>query len=317
MLKDKVTVTIKSGAGGRGSMAMILSKVFGGDGGRGGDIYLQGDENVYDLNWYEYGHKYKTENGECGKSHHKDGNEARDITLYVPLTTEVFFKKKYQGTVDKHGQKILILEGGRGGLGNTSLKRATMNGIFDEKDPLIDGGPGKTKEMSLILKLKSDVIFIGLPNAGKSTMLNTLTNSKVKIAAYAFTTLDPQLGIMDGNIKLMDLPGLIEGTNEGKGLGTRFLKHTQYARLVAHFVSLENPDPWKAYIDMRSELEKLSKNLYNLPEIIILTKSDELELKEVKKIEKLFSKKGLPVVSTSIIDDESIEKIKSEFKRLL
>jgi GTP-binding protein len=317
MLKDKVTVTIKTGAGGRGSMAMIMNKVYGGDGGRGGDIFVEGNENMYDLSWYDYGHKYKTERGENGQKRHKTGNEAKDLTLVVPLTTEVYFGQKFQGTIDSHGQRVLVLKGGDAGWGNTSLKNASTNGYFDDKDPRIEGGPGKSKEMRLVLKLQSDVIFVGLPNAGKSTMLNTLTNSTVKIAAYAFTTLDPQLGIMDGAIKLMDLPGLIEGTNEGKGLGTRFLKHTQYARLVAHFVSLENPDPWQAYYDMRKELEKISKNIFNLPEIVILSKSDEKKPEEVKKIEKIFAKKGLTVISSSIIDDNSIAKIRSEFIRML
>jgi GTP-binding protein len=317
MLKDKVTVTIKTGNGGRGSLTMMLDKVFGGDGGRGGDIYVLGNENVYDLSWYEYGHKYKTGNGEPGCKRHKTGNDAKDLILEVPLTTEVYLGQKYLGTIDTHKQKALVLKGGDAGLGNTTLKSLSPIGHFDEMDERIEGQPGRTKEMTLILKLQSDIIFIGLPNAGKSTMLNTLTNTSVKIAPYAFTTLDPQLGIMDKGIRLMDLPGLIEGTHEGKGLGTRFLKHTQYASLVAHFVSLENEDPWKAYSDMRDELELISKNIWNLPEIVILSKSDEMEPKDVKKVEKIFSKKGINVLSISIIDDESIAKVRAEFIKLL
>jgi GTP-binding protein len=188
--------------------------------------------------------------------------------------------------------------------------------------------PGSTKDLVLILKLQSDVIFIGLPNAGKSSMLNLLSDANAKIAAYAFTTLEPQLGLMDG-IKLMDLPGLIEGTFEGKGLGTRFVKHTETSRLVAHFISLENmksteginskdePDLMENYKVMRKEIENIDPKLFAKPELVVLTKTDSVEPSLVKKGEKIFQEIGVPVVSVSIIDDAAIAKLRAKIKEML
>jgi len=310
MLRDKVRIKVQSGQGGSGSMSTFGFKSIGGDGGRGGKVYILGDENTYDLSRYNQNKTYRAEDGESGKMKNKNGAIGRDLVLPVPLTTEVYIDGEVAYKIEKHGQKELALKGGLGKPGNISLKR---NPKLEYK---IFKSEAEKKTLELILKLQSDIIFIGYPNAGKSSMLNSLTKAKAKTASYPFTTLDPQVGFMDG-LKLMDLPGLIEGTHEGKGLGTRFLKHTESVKLVAHFVSMENSDLLEVYESLRKEIKSISEELYNKREVIVLAKTDEVSKEEVEGAERLFKNKGLEVVSCSIIDDESIEKVKNKFKELV
>ncbi|MBN2016260.1 50S ribosome-binding GTPase [Candidatus Dojkabacteria bacterium] len=310
MLRDTVKIRIQSGRGGAGSMSTFKNRSTGGDGGRGGKVYILGNENIYDLSSFIQNKTYKAEDGKSGEKKNKTGAIGKDLVLSVPLTTEVIIDGAVAYKITKHGQKELVLKGGLGKPGNISIKR---NPKLEYK--IFNSEPEK-KVAELVLKLKSDIIFIGYPNAGKSSLLNSLTDAKAKTASYAFTTLDPQIGFMDG-LKLMDLPGLIEGTHEGKGLGTRFLKHTESAKLVAHFISLENSDPLKVYESLRKEIKSISEELYNKREVIVLTKTDEIKEEAVERAERLFKNKGLEVVSCSIIDDKSIEEVKRRFKELV
>lgn len=314
MLKDAVTVYVQSGKGGAGSMAMIFDHANGGDGGAGGNVYVLGKANMFDLSWYDFGHKYKAENGHNGLSRHKSGLDGKDVVLELPLTTDVILNGKYLGTVSKDGQKEMILKGGKGSLGNISLKHESKDGYFD--DIVNEVGEAETGELKLVFKLLSDVIFLGYPNAGKSSLLNELTNSHVKTANYAFTTLEPQLGMLD-DIILMDLPGLIEGTHEGKGLGTKFVKHTESAKIMVHMVSLENEDPWAIYSSLRKELENIDPKLAAKPELVVLTKTDEATPETISKAVKSFSKHKIKTETVSIIDDEAIEKLKTAIKEKL
>ncbi len=310
MLQDKVKIKIESGSGGQGSSAMYANRCSGGDGGKGGDVYLKGSIHTYDLSRFDPEKIYKAPNGQPGQQKERKGDKVEDLTLLLPLTTEVYLDNNLVGKIENDGQILKLLEGGVGGYGNATLlrnrelrsnesERANQKGIY-----------------TLILKLKSDVIFIGYPNAGKSSMLNELTNAHAKTAPYQFTTLEPQLGLMD-NIVLMDLPGLIEGTYEGKGLGTSFVKHTENCRLIAHFVSMEDENPYQSYVNMREEIRKISEEMYNRPEIVVLTKVDTAEEGMLKEITKAFKEKGIEVVSTSIIDKDSINKLKDKIKELL
>lgn len=310
MLKDQVKITIKSGMGGRGSTAMNLLRASGGDGGRGGNIFMVGSENVYDLSWFDDTRNYKAGRGEDGHKRHKTGSDGEDVVLMVPLVTEVHVNNRTPFRISKHGQKELILPGGRGGYGNIT--------IYKHLEVELNGEPelGRTKDLVLVLKLQSDVIFIGLPNAGKSSMLNALSDAKAKIAAYAFTTLEPQLGLMDG-IRLMDLPGLIEGTYTGKGLGTKFVKHTETSKMVVHFVSMEDPDLMASYQSIRTEIQNIDPKLFVKPELVVLTKTDTVEPELVKSAEKLFEKIKVPVLSVSIIDDASIAQLREKIKAML
>jgi GTP-binding protein len=310
MLRDTVKIKIQSGRGGVGSMATFRHGCTGGDGGRGGKVYILGDENIYDLSHFIQDKTYKAEDGKTGKTKNKTGAIGKDLVLSVPLTTEVVIDGEVAYKIAQHGQKELVLKGGSGKPGNISIKR---NPKLEFK---IFKSEAEKKTVELILKLQSDIIFIGYPNAGKSSVLNSLTEAKAKTASYEFTTLDPQVGFMD-SLKLMDLPGLVEGTHEGKGLGTRFLKHTESAQLVAHFISLENSDLLKTYESLRKEIKSISEELYNKKEVIVLTKTDEVKKDAVESAERLFENKGLDVVSCSIIDDDSIKELKSRLKELV
>lgn len=304
-MHDRITITLQSGNGGKGSTALWRGKrPYGGDGGKGGDVYLQGSTNVSGFSGLIKAKLYKAENGQDGLPLNKYGGRAEDLTLFVPLTTEVIIEGEVKFKIEKDGQREKILVGGRGSKGNLSIKKhPTWTMLTDEERA------GQTAEVTLIHKLNADVIFLGYPNAGKSSLLNKLTNAKAKTAAYAFTTLEPQTGHM-GKIKLMDLPGLIDGTHEGKGLGTAFVQHTQNCRLIAHLISLENENPIEVYKKLRKEVQLIDEGLYSKPEIIILTKSDESTPATIKKAEKSFGKRGLSVTHCSILDDESIESVK-------
>ena len=336
MLKDRVTIVIKSGKGGHGSLATNMDFSVGGDGGNGGNIILKGDENLYDLSALDDSGEYKAERGEDGGKRRRTGNKGKDKVILVPLTTEVHIENRVPYKVTKHRQKIKILDGGKGGIGSVTLSKRHYsqlhghNGFsegsyghdWDAKFASLDassndeahqhylGLAGKMKKITLVLKLLADAIFIGYPNAGKSSLLNSLTNAHVKTASYAFTTLSPQIALMDG-LRLMDLPGLIEGTFEGKGLGTSWVKHTESSKLVAHVISYENEKPMAMYKSMRKELKRIDPKLFDKPEMIILSKSDEADEKRIAKTEKAFVKIGKDVVSVNVIDEPALAKLKT------
>ncbi len=303
MLQDRVKIRIESGKGGEGSSAMYANRCSGGDGGKGGDVYLKGSMHTYDLSRFDPEKTYKANNGQPGLQKERKGDKVEDLFLLVPLTTEVFLNNNLIGKIENDGQLLKILEGGVGGYGNaTLLRNRELRSNETER-------ANQKGTYTFVLKLKSDVIFIGYPNAGKSSLLNELTNAHVKTAPYQFTTLEPQLGIMDGLV-LMDLPGLIEGTYEGKGLGTSFVKHTENCKLIAHFVSMEEENPYSSYLAMREEIRKISKDMYNRPEIVVLTKTDIVDENRVKEVTKEFESKGIKVVNTCIIDSDSINTLK-------
>jgi len=310
MLKDEISITIQAGKGGDGAQTTYQLKATGGDGGQGGSVYFEGDENMYDLRSFKSNKTYLAPKGENGGGMNRRGANGENLILKVPLVTEVIRDGEVKHMISRHGQRELILSGGRCGVGNISIKRHHTYGATPK------GEIGKLARVHLVLKLQSDIVFLGYPNAGKSSMLNELTSAKAKTASYAFTTLDPQIGYMDG-IKLMDLPGLIEGSSEGKGLGIKFLKHTENCKLVAHFVSLENENPFEVYESLRREIKRISTDLYNKPEIILLTKSDEREEREVKQFVTQFGKKGLQVISCSILDEKAITLLSKVFKSSL
>ncbi|MCA9385371.1 Obg family GTPase CgtA [Candidatus Dojkabacteria bacterium] len=296
MLIDKLRVDFKSGKGGSGAVHFYKNgKPSGGNGGNGGNVYLEGTNNLYDLKSLKKEKLYKAEDGEMGGANQLKGADGEDIVIKVPLTTVIYtLNNEVIGKIDQAGQRILLLEGGRGGRGNYEY-RAGQVATLKKFTP---GVKGSEVKVFLELQLSADVLFIGFPNAGKSSMLNALTNASVAVAAYPFTTLQPHLGVAE-NIVLMDLPGLIEGAAQGKGLGTKFVRHTQNAKFVAHFVSLENEDMKDTYVKMRDELKDIDERLYDLPEIILLTKADMFDEDAIAmKLKELdFTGKELVVVS--------------------
>jgi len=307
MFRDKIRIKLKAGKGGNGLVAFNTGRIpYGGDGGNGGNVYIEGSAKLYDLGFLNQDETISAEDGAKGGVKNLMGRNGKDLIFKVPLTTKVFDSTgKLLLTVDKDGQKELFLKGGKGGLGNYMFRRGVENHL--KSTP---GEEGESCDVALELELYSDVIFIGFPNAGKSSILNAITNAQSKVASYAFTTLNPQLGRLD-KLTLMDLPGLIEGTYEGKGLGTKFVKHTRYAKLVAHLVSLEAETPIDEYNKMREELKRIDEDLCNKPEFIILTKSDLVTKERVEEQTKIFKNFNKEILVCSVYDYDSLEALKS------
>lgn len=315
MFKDLATAKFKAGKGGDGRVAFTSRnsrKVSdGGVGGRGGDFYVEGTTNLYDLSFIKRDEVFKAEDGQIGGLNNSTGKNGQDFILKVPLATNIYnLNNELICRIDQAGQKVKLLDGGKGGLGNLSFKYLGLDALYEHTK----GENGGELDVKLELELLGEVIFIGLPNAGKSSILNEITNANAKVASYAFTTLIPQLGRMDG-ITLMDLPGLIENTFQGKGLGTNFVRHTRGAKLVLHFISLENTNLIESYNLIRKELENIDSALANLPEVVVLTKTDLLEEEQIKEAIKVFKNKK--VISVSIADDSSLAGLKEIIKSSL
>lgn len=313
MFRDQVRLKLQAGKGGNGRTAFgPFHRPLGGTGGDGGDLYVQGDNNLYDFGNFQSDTKYAAENGENGGSNNLTGRKGKDLIIRVPLVTKIYdLEGKLIQEISKHGEQVLLLKGGVGGFGNWHFR----HGGISTAEVSLPGRPGEELNTQFVLELQSDIIFIGLPNAGKSSILNELTNAEARVAAYAFTTLSPQLGRMD-DIVLMDLPGLIENSAQNKALGTSFVKHTHAAKLVAHFVSLESADPVADYELIRKELKAIDAAMYAKPEIVVLTKSDTIPSEELKDKEKLFkkaAKSAKAIVTVSAFDLDALEKLKQVF----
>lgn len=271
MFIDKIRVDLLAGKGGDGGVSFAVNKKpDGGNGGDGGDIILKGSSHVYDLSKFRSARKYEAENGEEGSKNQSTGSNGQDLIIEVPIETTL---RDLEGNevakISEIDQEFIVAKGGRGGLGNFHFRRGQVKTLYKKTN----GKAGEKIQGFLELTLVADVVFIGLPNAGKSSMLNALSNSKSKVAAYPFTTLTPHLGVAAGII-LLDLPGLIAGTVEGKGLGTRFMKHADKAKLIAHFISMESQDLLADYKLIRKELADISQELSSKPELLVLTKMD-------------------------------------------
>ena len=311
---DKCTITIQSGKGGDGIIAFDRDrKADGGNGGKGGDVYIVGDSNLYDLGKVAHTVKYRAEDGHNGEKNKRNGKDGKDIEIHVPLVTKVFNGDDTEiFTMSKHGYSLKLLKGGNGGLGNFTLRGEGWDGKLSRTK----GQESESKTLNLELNLKGDVIFLGYPNAGKSSIVNSLSNAKYKVAPYEFTTLQPQLAVMDGYI-LIDLPGLIEGASKGKGLGIEFLKHTKYAKLLVHCISLENPDIEKVYKEMRKEFVNISEDLHSLKEFVLFTKADVYSTEELKEVEKKLKKDFKDFLIVSTFRKEDMELLRSELKKRL
>lgn len=337
MLIDNVSLKVKAGNGGDGVVAWRREKFVplggpaGGDGGKGGDVYIRVVQDIEALNDFKNKKEWMAENGEPGKKRSMFGHGGEDLYLRVPVGSTVY-NKTYEIRYECNtiGEEILILRGGKGGLGNENFKSSTNRSpeIFTK------GERGEDAELEIELKLIADIGLIGLPNAGKSSLLNAVTNAQAKIGSYPFTTLEPNLGTYK-SLVLADLPGIIEGAHEGKGLGFRFLKHISRTRILFHLVSVENENIKKAYLSIREELKKydlknkdnkilLDENnkLSEKKEIIILTKTDEIkDKKELDKIVSLLAKaskqKKENIILLSLYDDNSVKSFIQNLEKLL
>jgi GTP-binding protein len=310
MLIDDVTIKVIAGDGGRGKVAfntnmMSLGPV-GGSGGDGGSVYLEGFSNLDLLNQLRFKKELKAGAGENGKSQFNDGVTGEDLVLKVPVGTVVHnLDTKTNEEITKVGQRILVAKGGHGGKGNFHFRgpHNTSPKQFQE------GLPGQQYTLRLELKLIADVGFIGLPNVGKSSLLNELSNAKAKVANYQFTTLEPNLGVYY-HLILADIPGLIEGASSGKGLGIKFLRHVERTKVLFHFISVESADPAGDYKTIRKELGEYNKELLDKPEFLFLSKSDMITPAELKKKMTILKKINKKVIAMSIHDSDSLDAVK-------
>ncbi len=309
MLIDDVSIRISAGHGGKGSVAFNKTLMnlgpAGGSGGKGGSVYVEGVSDLSALGQFRFKKEFSAEDGLYGRDQFRDGHDGKDLILNVPVGTIAHNLTTGKDIEIEHvGERVLIAKGGNGGKGNF-LFRSSRNTTPKQSQP---GLPGESFAFRLELKFIADVGFVGLPNVGKSSLLNELTNAKSKVANYAFTTLEPNLGTYYELI-LADIPGLIEGSSEGKGLGTRFLRHIERTRTLFHFISAESPTPVADYKTIRAELGAYSKALLKKPEHLFLTKSDVVDEKQLKSILTKLKKIDPKVIAISIIDDESIKKV--------
>ncbi len=286
---DQCKIYLKSGDGGRGAMSFRREKFIefggpdGGDGGKGGDIVFEAADNLNTLIDYRYSQHFRAQNGRGGAGANRTGANGRDLVLRVPVGTQVLDDDKETVLADmtEPGQRVVLLRGGDGGFGNTHYKSST-NQAPRRAGP---GWPGRELWVWLRLKLIADAGSVGLPNAGKSTLLSRLSHARPKIADYPFTTLHPQLGVVriddETEFVLADLPGLIEGASEGAGLGTRFLGHVERCAAILHLIDGTEEDVVGAYRAIRRELADYGNGLADKPEVIGLNKIDAIDPDEV------------------------------------
>jgi len=317
MFIDDVKIKIKAGKGGDGVVAFNNAKMSfgptGGRGGNGGNIYFEGVADLGALIQFRYKKELIGENGEKGGRQLKDGANGKDLVFKVPVGTIVHNLTTNEDTeISVIGRSLLVARGGRGGKGNFMFRssRNTSPTKFQY------GTTGTECELRLELKLIADVGFIGLPNVGKSSLLNTLTNAKSKVANYAFTTLEPNLGVYF-ELVLADIPGLIEGASKGKGLGIKFLRHIERTKTLFHFISSESQDPLKDYEVVRNELGVFNPELLERTEYIFLSKIDLASCEGIEqKLKKLkvLNKRVIPI---SVIDENSLENVHKLLREII
>jgi GTP-binding protein len=309
MLVDEVNIEITAGRGGDGCVAFDTSKggrgPTGAAGGRGGDVFLAATSNLNALGKFRFKKDFDAENGQNGRNRLLDGRNGQDLIMPVPLGTVAH--NLDTGTdyeVTRMTDKIQLARGGKGGRGNWFFRSPTNTTPKEWES----GKPGQHFRIVLELRLIAQVGFIGFPSAGKSSLLNALTKAEAKVAAYPFTTLEPNLGDFHGLI-LADIPGLIERASEGKGLGTKFLRHIKRTNILMHCLSAESTDLGKDYETIRQELMKYEPELGKKKEYIILTKTDLIGEKDKAAKIKLLKKLNPDVIAVSVYDDASLEEM--------
>ena len=317
---DQVKIYVKAGNGGSGSPSFRREKFVefggpdGGDGGKGGSVILISERNLNTLIDYRYQQHFKAERGKDGSGKNKTGKGGEDLYLKVPLGTQVFEEDNKTLIYDFKSQKeeFLVASGGKGGFGNTRFKSSTNRA----PKKFTKGVQGEEFWIWLQLKTIADIGIIGLPNAGKSSLLASMTSANPKIANYKFTTINPNLGVAsydDKEVTLADIPGLIEGAHTGTGLGIKFLKHIERCKTLLHLIDITEDDLFISYNQVRKELSKYSKDLVKKKVIVVLNKTDLIDEEEKKeKIKKLKNKLKKNIFLMSTMDKKSVSDIKSK-----
>ncbi|TSC67452.1 MAG: GTPase ObgE [Parcubacteria group bacterium Gr01-1014_73] len=319
MLIDELKIHLKAGDGGNGVVrwrhekGKELAGPGGGNGGKGGDVFARAIRDIGGLAQYRHVKELSAGRGGDGENFGRHGKNGADLFLAVPTGSVLINAETHERfELLNEGETLKILQGARGGLGNEHFK----NSFNTSPRESTLGSVGELADFSIELQLFADAGLIGLPNAGKSSLLNELSNANAKVGSYQFTTLEPNLGALYGFV-LADIPGLIEGAAEGKGLGHKFLRHIRRTKILLHCISLENEDAAVVWQTIRDELRKYDSELLKKKEIIILTKTDLVEALALKKAEKTVKKLCPDVFSVSILDEQSIKNFSDSLVKIL
>lgn len=329
MFIDRAKIKIKAGDGGNGVTAFRREKFVprggpsGGDGGRGGDVWIVATSDLNTLLHLRYNPEHKAERGKHGEGSNRHGRDGEDVVIKVPIGTQVFDVVTNDVIFDftEDGQRFLAAKGGKGGWGNSHFATSTRQAPKFH----FSGRPGDEKELQLELKLIADVGLVGFPNAGKSTLISVISAAKPKIADYPFTTLEPNLGVVDlGDYRtfvVADIPGLIEGASEGAGLGDRFLRHVERTKLILHLVdvsSISGRDPISDYEIINRELRNYSASIADRPQIIVATKIDSLDEPErLERLRERAEKDGRPFIAISAVTNQGTKELVSMVAKAL
>lgn len=315
MFTDEAQIQFIGGHGGAGRVSFHKPPVRGPDGGNGGkgaDIYLKSSDSVTTLGYFTRHAKISAPNGEMGGTNRKSGKDGLDLIIEIPTSTEVVdLETQEKFEFPKPGMMIKIVQGGLGGRGNFEF-RSSRNTTPEYAQP---GLEGTKKQVKLQIKLIADIGLIGLPNSGKSSLLNELTSANAKVGNYPFTTLEPNLGVFQEGRKkktiLADIPGIIEGAGDGKGLGLKFLKHIEKVKTLFHCIPCDSLDPIGNYHTVRKELEDFNPKLKRKKEIILLTKSDLVSEDGLEELKHELKNLGRQILPVSVYNFDSIENLKS------
>ncbi len=316
---DEITIEVQAGKGGDGVVRWRREKFIakggpsGGDGGRGGHVVIRAIRSLRVLDQYRSKKEYAAPDGEAGDSRSLKGANGADLRLDFPIGSVVTNTTTGESwELTKEGMEVTILRGGAGGYGNEHFKSST-NQTPQESTK---GKPGESGVFHIEVSLIADVGLVGFPNAGKSSLLNALTNAEAKIGDYPFTTIDPNLGDLYGYI-IADIPGLIEGASDGKGLGHKFLRHIAKTKVLVHLVSFEQQNMMQSYETVRAELEKYGHDLASKPEIILLTKTDTVDEATIMAAQKKFEKIGKQVFVVTLFDETIVKAFQDALVQFL